>query len=88
MSSNYSPVASGADLRLMDLLGVLLIGDGVLGMLHPAQHCLVWRTGPARWRELVEWFASHPRATRAAALAELCAGLWLGSSVHPVDSRV
>jgi hypothetical protein len=56
---------------------MLMIGDAVLGLLYPRQHCLLWRGGPQWWREAIDWFASHPQATRAFAASELIAGLWL-----------
>ena len=66
-----------ASRRLTESAGMLMIGDGVLGLLSPRQHCLLWRGGPQWWREGIDWFALHPRVTRAVAAAELLAGLWL-----------
>ena len=63
--------------RLSESAGMLMIGDAVLGLLYPRQHCLLWRGGPQWWREAIDWFAAHPHATRAFAASELLAGLWL-----------
>lgn len=63
--------------RLSESAGMLMIGDGVLGLLYPRQHCLLWRGGPQWWRDGIDWFAAHPQATRAFAAGELVAGLWL-----------
>ena len=63
--------------RIAESAGMLMIGDGVLGLLRPSRHCLIWRGGPNWWRESVDWFARHPDVTRAAAAAEIGAGLWL-----------
>lgn len=64
--------------RLSESAGMLMIGDGVLGLMHPREHCLLWLGGPIWWRSTVEWFAAHPHATRGVAAAEIAAGLWLG----------
>jgi hypothetical protein len=38
---------------------------------------LLWRGGPSWWRATIDWFATHPQATRGVAAAEIAAGLWL-----------
>jgi hypothetical protein len=63
--------------RLAETAGMLMIGDGLLGLIRPSRHCLIWRGGPVWWERSVDWFADHPRVTRAAGLAEIGAGLWL-----------
>jgi hypothetical protein len=62
--------------RVAETAGMLMIGDGVLGALRPAEHCLLWRGGPQWWRNTIDWFARHPAMTRAAAVAEVAAGVW------------
>lgn len=64
--------------RLAETAGMLMIGDGALGLVRPSYHCLLWRGGAAWWSDTVEWFAERPQLTRAFAAAELAAGLWLG----------
>ena len=56
---------------------MLLIGDGVLGLLRPAAHCAVWRTGSSAWDAVVDWFAARPMLVRACGAMEAAAGLWL-----------
>jgi hypothetical protein len=63
--------------RIAETTGMLLIGDGLLGLIRPSRHCLIWRGGPAWWQQSVDWFADHPRFTRVAGLAEIGAGLCL-----------
>jgi hypothetical protein len=53
---------------------MMLIGDAVLTLIKPSEHCLLWRGGPAWWRETVDWFSQHPNQTRALAVAELGTG--------------
>ena len=63
--------------RLGESAAMLVIGDGVLGMLYPREHCLLWRGGPRWWRGAIDWFAAHPAITRTFAATEVAAGLWL-----------
>jgi hypothetical protein len=77
--------------RVGESAGMLMIGDGVLGIIHPREHCLLWRGGPAWWRSTIDWFTSHPGTTRGFAAAEILAGLWLArrQEPHPPDpSRI
>lgn len=63
--------------RLTESVGMLMIGDSVLGILRPSDHCLLWRGGPGWWRQMIDWFAAHPAVTRSAAVGEFGVGLWL-----------
>jgi hypothetical protein len=58
-------------------MGMVMIGDAVLGLLRPREHCRIWEAGSGWWRNTVQWFAEHPDVTRAVAIAELGAGLCL-----------
>jgi hypothetical protein len=83
MNLNRMPPA-----RMAESVSMLMIGDGVLGMVMPAEHCLTWRGGPAWWRNAVDWFAAHPQITRSAAVAEIAAGVWLALlRRQPLSSR-
>jgi hypothetical protein len=73
--------------RFLETLGMVLIGDGVLGAIRPAEHCRIWRGGPQWWRDTIDWFAAHPRLTRALAVAELNAGLAMALSRHAGQRR-
>lgn len=68
-------MANNERTRLLESLGMVMIGDGVLSALRPAEHCRIWRTGPRWWRDTIDWFVAHPGLTRALAIAELNAGL-------------
>ncbi len=65
--------------QLLDVFGMLLIGDGLLTVLQPRRHCLLWEVGPEPCRQVIDEFATHPPLTRAAGALELLAGLWLAS---------
>jgi hypothetical protein len=63
--------------RFQETTAMLLIGDGVLGLLRPSAHCDVWRIGAQKWDTALEWFAERPRLVRVCAAVEVAAGLWL-----------
>jgi hypothetical protein len=65
------------DGRIRETAALLLVGDGLLGLLNPSAHCRVWRTGHGRWDAAVAWFAERPGLVRACAAAELAAGIWM-----------
>lgn len=69
--------------RLTESAGMVLIGDAVLGLARPAEHCLLWRGGPQWWRNTIDWFAEHPQVTRTLAAAELAIGLWISIDQEP-----
>ena len=46
--------------RVKESIAMMMIGDGVLGIAHPKEHCLVWLRGPKSWRRTVRWFVQHP----------------------------
>ena len=60
-----------------DLTAVVLIGDGIVGALIPTRHTRRYDTGPGPWRSAMRFFARRPALTRAAAIAEIIAGLRL-----------
>jgi hypothetical protein len=63
--------------RLEETLGMAMIGDGVLGIVAPVEHCRLWQSGPPWWQRMIRPFLEHPGATRCLAAAELGLGLWL-----------
>jgi uncharacterized protein YjeT (DUF2065 family) len=69
--------------RLLELLGMLMIGDGLLSVVDPKRHCLLWEIGPDWCREMVDEFAEHPNAARGAGLVELVLGVLLASRQEP-----
>lgn len=69
--------------RVLDFLGMLMVGDALLTLLAPKRHTLVWNTGPKRWRNAMGYFAKHPTATRWAGFAELLLGAWIAQRQKP-----
>ena len=60
-----------------DVTAIILIGDGVVGALTPAQHVRRYAYGPTWWRAAMCWFVERPRLTRGLALVEAAMGVML-----------
>ncbi|MEO7168458.1 MAG: hypothetical protein ABI787_06565 [Spartobacteria bacterium] len=69
--------------RLIQLGAFILIGDGVMGLLKPRWHSLLWRFGPELARAATEELAEHPTAARAVYLTEAVIGVALASCQTP-----
>ena len=65
--------------RLLELAGLILIGDGLMGLLRPRRHSLLWHVGPQLAKAVTEELAEHPKTSRAIYAAELAAGIALAS---------
>src|SRR5438128_469046 len=57
--------------RLLELAGLILIGDGLMGLLHPRRHSLLWHVGPQLAKAVTEELAEHPNTARSIYAAEL-----------------
>lgn len=59
---------------LRDLLGIVLIGDGIVGAAIPRRHTRRYERGPGWWRAAMRFFAQRPSLVQALAAAEVAAG--------------
>lgn len=50
--------------RVRDILGLLMVGDGILMALVPERRMDRWKSGPGWWRSFVREFAERPILTR------------------------
>lgn len=73
--------------RAKECVAMLMIGDGMLAMIEPERHCLVWRAGPRFWQAMLDPFIEHPNVTRAVGAAELALGCWLAMSLRPDEPQ-
>jgi len=69
--------------RFKEALGMMMIGDGVLGVLEPQQHALLWRRGPSFWQAMIGPFVRHTGLTRTLGLVEAALGYWLAVRQTP-----
>ena len=63
--------------RILTVLGLFMIGEGLVAMIHPRRYVSLWRMGPKPCRDLVDWCTKNPEATRAIGTVELLTGLLL-----------
>ena len=66
--------------RLLELAGLILIGDGLMGLLRPRRHSLLWHIGPQLAKAVTEELAEHPQTARAIYAGELALGIALAST--------
>ena len=56
---------------------MVLIGDGVMALIHPSKDAEAWSKGPRPWRNLMRTLAQNPALTRGIGVAQIAAGvLW------------
>ncbi|MFL6590437.1 MAG: hypothetical protein ACJ8M4_09715 [Chthoniobacterales bacterium] len=65
--------------RILEFIGVILIGDGVMGLLRPRRHSLLWHVGPELAKAATEELAAHPQTARVVYAAEIAVGVALAS---------
>jgi hypothetical protein len=63
--------------RVVELAGLVLIGDGLMGLLRPRRHSLLWHFGPELARAATEELAEHRKTARLIYLAETALGIAL-----------
>ena len=59
----------------LELLAMMMIGDGLIASLRPRSHLRLWRAGP--WRRIVLEMERRPALSAALGAAEAAVGLWL-----------
>jgi hypothetical protein len=63
--------------RWKDLAAMLLIGDGLLGLIEPKRHSAVWECGPESYKEFARTLEHKPNVARAIGASFIALGLWL-----------
>lgn len=63
--------------RGLELLGLMMIGEGMIALLHPRRYSLFWKIGPAPLQDFLETLAAHRGITRALCIGEIAVGFWL-----------
>jgi hypothetical protein len=65
--------------RALEILAMMMIGDGMLAAIGPRRHVLLWRgrTRGSRWNRMLAYFVEHRRGTRAIGAIEIALGLAL-----------
>ena len=63
--------------RLKETFAILTLGDGLIEVIFPAEHSLLWELGPARIRKVARFFAENPNLMRLLGLVQVAFGIWL-----------
>ena len=63
--------------RLKETFAIITIGDGVIELIAPREHSLLWEVGPYRARRVARLFADNPNYMRLLGLAQIGFGVWL-----------
>ncbi len=66
--------------RWRDFAAMLLIGDGMMGLVRPCRYTHDWEIGPKGWRSLMEFLNERPNLTRVLGIMEVAGGMALAMS--------
>jgi hypothetical protein len=70
--------------RILDVLVVVTVGDGLLWVVVPRRRGLLWLVGPASVRRLVEGATlRRPWLARLIGGAQVIAGVWVALRAYP-----
>ena len=63
--------------RWKHFTAMVLIGDGVMALVHPQRDALAWKGGPAPWQKLMLELQERPALTRTIGALQIAGGiLW------------
>lgn len=63
--------------RLKETFAIATIGDGVIELLAPREHSLLWEIGPEGARKVARFFADNPNYMRLLGVVQIGFGVWL-----------
>lgn len=63
--------------RLKETFAIVTIGDGIIALIAPREHSLLWESGPEGARKVARFFADNPNYMRFLGLPQIGFGLWL-----------
>ena len=63
--------------RMKETFAILTIGDGIIELISPREHSLLWEFGPDSVRNVARFFAENPNLMRLLGAAQVAFGLRL-----------
>ncbi|CAN5536039.1 MAG: hypothetical protein M3494_01125 [Actinomycetota bacterium] len=69
--------------RFWETFAIITIGDGVIEVLAPREHSLLWRVGPGKG--VARFFAENPNYMRLLGLSQIAFGVWLATRQYRKD---
>lgn len=73
--------------RLVETLGLVLIGDGMVGLFDTERHLRLWRRGPDAYQDAMEELQKRPVATKFLSAAEIALGFWIVSKQKAASNK-
>jgi hypothetical protein len=61
--------------RWQHFAAILLIGDGVMALVHPQRDAEAWHIGPEPWMKLMRELHKRPNLTRVIGAAQIVAAV-------------
>lgn len=71
--------------RVVETAALFLIGDGIMGLIKPRWHSLLWSFGPQLMKAATEELAEHRNAARFVYAVETAVGITLASLQTPTE---
>jgi hypothetical protein len=66
---------------------MVLIGDGVMALVHPRLDSEAWAAGPEWWNKSMRFLRDCPTLTRIIASAQIAGGIWWALSQEDSDEQ-
>jgi hypothetical protein len=66
----------GEPKRAKHFMAMVLIGDGIMALVHPQRDAKAWKKGPRLWQWTMQELAKRPALTRAIGAAQVVGGIW------------
>ena len=63
--------------RLKETFAIVTIGDGIIEVIAPKEHSLLWEYGPESIRKVARFFADNPQYMRLLGASQIAFGVWL-----------
>ena len=63
--------------RIKETVAIVTAGDGLIALIAPREHSLLWEVGPEGVRKLARLSAENPNYIRLLGAAQIAFGLWL-----------
>ena len=73
--------------RFKETLAIITIGDGVIELLAPKEHSLLWEAGPMSARKVARFFADNPAYMRLLGGMQIAFGLWLALRQYTEEEK-
>jgi hypothetical protein len=71
--------------RMKETFAIITIGDGIIELVSPREHSLLWEVGPEGTRRIVRFFAENPNYMRLIGAAQIAFGLWFAMRQYRDD---